>query len=188
MPDKSFLVRKQNSHVFRLELANSQHFKRAEKAMSAAVISDQLFPARAASEVFKIFAVDDDPLDLWMLQQFSEEAINPRCEMMEFSTIAAVLAAVKVSTPNLVILDDNIDGALSADTGIAALRANGYMGAIAVVSGFWRPGRRQSLVQRGAFAFLDKEDLTPTAFMGLVDMAIAAETYLKLPRANIVIR
>lgn len=156
--------------------------------MSTAVPQEQTFPLRAQNEVFKIFVVDDDPLDLWMMQQFADEAINPRCDLMEFNAIDAAIAAIKISTPNLVILDDHINGALSADSGIAALRANGYTGAVAVVSGFWRPGRRQSLVQRGAFAFLDKEDLTPTAFMCLIDMAIAAETYLKLPRAAAVMR
>lgn len=140
------------------------------------------------NQAFRIVAIDDDPLDLWMLQQFAEEAEDPRCVIEEYEEIEAAVAAVKANPPQLVILDDRVNGVFSADAGIDALRASGYFGPVAVVSGAWRPGRRQALVQRGAIAFLDKDDLTPTAFMGLVDMAQAAGSLLRPERATIGVR
>ena len=139
-------------------------------------------PAMRGSDVLRIAAIDDDARDLAQLQIYASKAIHPKCQLTTFATFDAAATAIAGEPPDLIILDDMLDGAPFADTAIARLRAQGYSGGIAVLSGFKRQGRNLDLVRSGAFYHVEKDTLTLASFMELIDMAMAAGGLLRARR------
>ncbi|MEQ1672385.1 MAG: hypothetical protein ABL893_16150 [Hyphomicrobium sp.] len=141
-------------------------------------------PKMRDGDVLKIMAIDDEANDLAMLQRYAARAEHPKCHLQAFSAVDAACAAMSANLPDVVIVDDSIDGVWIADQIMQQLRNQGYTGGFAVLSGIKRPGRSQHLIRSGAFYHFDKNDLTFEAFMGLIDMAMASGRLMRFRRGG----
>jgi CheY-like chemotaxis protein len=139
-------------------------------------------PKMRADDVLKIMAVDDEPRDLEKLRDFCARADHPKCRLSTFSSVESACEAVLNERPDVVLLDDCMEGTLMAEKAMARLREEGYSGSIAVLSSVKQPGRSQLLIRSGAFYHFDKNELDFVRFMELVDMAMATGRLLRFKR------
>ena len=136
-----------------------------------------------ADDILKIMAIDDEPRDLAMLQRYAGKADHPKCRLTTFSAVEPACLAIAMEKPDVIFVDDCLDGNLAAEKTMQRLRDHGFTGGIAVLSSIRQPGRSQHLIRSGAFYHFDKNDLTFPAFMELIDLAMATGRLLRFQRS-----
>lgn len=107
-----------------------------------------------------ILVVDDCNLDLKRLKATLHLMYGYEINVREANTLSSALDEVMKATPQLILLDDNLD--LSSDRAhdsIPYLRHTGFEGPIIVVSGLATRKRRIELIEAGAAEVLHKDDL-----------------------------
>lgn len=139
-------------------------------------------PKMRADDVLKIMAIDDEPRDLAMLQRYAANADHPKCEMSVFPAVELACHAITHERPDVILIDDCMEGTLVADRTMQRLREQGFTGGIAVLSSIKQPGRSQHLIRSGAFYHFDKNDLTFAKFMELIDLAMATGRLMRFRR------
>lgn len=139
-------------------------------------------PKMRADDVLKIMAIDDQPRDLEQLARYAAQADHPKCRLMAYASVADACRAVGLDKPDVILIDDCMEGSLIADKTMQKLRDEGYTGGIAVLSSIKQPGRSQLLIRSGAFYHFDKNELTFQAFMELVDLAMATGRLMRFRR------
>lgn len=139
-------------------------------------------PKMRAEDVLKIMAIDDEPRDLAMLQRHALNADHPKCRLAAFTDVEDACRAIKDERPDVILIDDCMDGAMVADKTMQRLRDEGFSGGIAVLSSVKQPGRSQYLIRSGAFYHFDKNELNFQTFMELVDLAMATGRLMRFRR------
>lgn len=136
-------------------------------------------PEMRQTDEFRILAIDDSTDDLRHLESLGRRATKPRCSMSVATGIDGELAAALAKRPHLVILDDCLASGMRGEAAMKALRAEGYHGPVAIVSGVRQPQRYGELIRAGAMIYISKDDLNLEAFYGLIDMAMETSKVLK---------
>ena len=128
-------------------------------------------PALRVDDIFDIVAIDDSLVDLRALESLVLQAYRPRSRLRPFLDLASALPSITAFPPHLVIADDRI-GPASAEETMTGLRAAGFDGPIAVVSGGGADGRAAELIAAGAIAYITKDELSLVRLLALIDLAM----------------
>ena len=129
-----------------------------------------------------IVIIDDDARDLQYMASMADAWRDPSVNVDCFTTVKEALAHLLDSKPDLVLLDDQLGAGERAEGSLERMQRAGFAGAVAIISGYTTPGRREGPVRAGAFSFVSKGSFDSAGLKLLLDMAAARDRVFR-PKA-----
>lgn len=115
---------------------------------------------QAREKDVRILLAEDDDFDARRILSSLRILLGSHGVLLHARTADELLKAIRRGfAPDLVILDDRLGPASEATSTVPQIRAAGFAGPIAVVSGLFNPARQQLLSRIGGVALIDKDDI-----------------------------
>ncbi|MFB2549620.1 response regulator [Ensifer soli] len=111
-----------------------------------------------------ILLVDDDPAENLILRRLIRKVASTEIELHYAETIEAALALLQSGAPiNMILMDNRLQPQCDFRETVPAMRQQGFIGPIGVISSSLADPYFQSFEEYGADFRIDKAELDPTA-------------------------
>lgn len=116
------------------------------------------------TEEIHILLVDDDPAENLILRSLMKKVTSAKIYLQYCETIDAALAFIQSGMPvSMVLMDNRLQPQADFRETVPAMRKQGFIGPIGVISSSLADPYFQNLEEYGADFRIDKAELDPTA-------------------------